>query len=68
VRPGQLGEAVGAGIRKLNISSELHAAFAHALDQHAGGSDPRPALRAARAAVADTASARIDQLGAAHRA
>ena len=68
VRPGQLDEAVTGGIRKLNISSELHAAFAHALDEHAGGSDPRPALRAARAAVAEVASARIDQLGAAHRA
>ena len=68
VRPGQLGEAVGAGIRKVNVSSELHAAFAAALDRHAGGDDPRPALLAARAAVAEVASARIDQLGAALRA
>lgn len=66
VRPAQLREAVRAGIRKVNISTEIHSAFARAL---AGGveTDPRGALMRARAAVADAASARIELLGAAHR-
>lgn len=67
VVPAQLREAVRAGIRKVNISTEIHAAFARAL---AAGveSDPRPALRRARAAVAEVAASRIDLLGAARRA
>jgi fructose-bisphosphate aldolase class II len=67
VRTAQLREAVRAGIRKVNISTEIHAAFARAL---ADGieADPRPALRRARAAVADAAAARIEVLGAAQRA
>ncbi len=67
VRPAQLREAVRAGIRKVNISTEIHTAFAKAL---AAGveADPRPALTRARAAVADAAAARIELLGAAQRA
>ncbi len=66
VRPAQLREAVRAGIRKVNISTEIHSAFARAL---AAGveADPRPALMRARAAVADAAAARIELLGAAQR-
>jgi len=67
VRPEQLREAVRAGIRKVNISTEIHAAFAHAV-AHASGNDPRPALRAGREAVARAAADRIDVLGAARRA
>jgi ketose-bisphosphate aldolase len=67
VRAGQLRESVRAGIRKVNVSSELHAAFAGAVAD-ARGDDPRPALRRARAAVADVAAQRIDQLGAALQA
>jgi ketose-bisphosphate aldolase len=65
-----LRDAVAAGIRKVNISSELHRAFASALDGAADGTagDPRPALRRAREAVADVASDRIDLLGARGRA
>ncbi len=66
VRLAQLREAVRAGIRKVNISTEIHSAFSSAL---AAGveADPRPALRRARSAVADAAAARIELLGAAHR-
>ncbi len=67
VRREQLRDAVRAGIRKVNISTEIHAAFAHAL-QEGTGRDPRPALRAGRAAVAEVAADRIDLLGAAGRA
>lgn len=66
VRPAQLREAVRAGIRKVNISTEIHSTFARALADGVDA-DPRPALRRARAAVADAAAARIDLLGAAHR-
>ncbi|MCC6237882.1 MAG: class II fructose-bisphosphate aldolase [Dehalococcoidia bacterium] len=66
VRPAQLREAVRAGIRKVNISTEIHSTFARALADGVEA-DPRPALRRARAAVADAAAARIDLLGAAHR-
>lgn len=67
VPPSQLREAVRAGIRKVNISAEIHAAFARAL---AAGveADPRPALRRARAAVAEVAGSRLELLGAARRA
>lgn len=68
VPPAQLGDAVRSGIRKLNISTEIHAAFATALEREHRGSDPRPALRAARAAVAETAARRMEALGAARRA
>ncbi|MCK9487383.1 MAG: class II fructose-bisphosphate aldolase [Dehalococcoidia bacterium] len=64
VSPRDLRLAVEAGIRKVNISSEIHAAFAHAL-QAGAGTDPRPALRAGREAVAQVAADRIDRLGAA---
>jgi fructose-bisphosphate aldolase class II len=67
VRPEQLRDAVRAGIRKVNISTEIHTAFARALAD-VDGDDPRPALRRARAAVADAAAARIELLGAALRA
>ena len=67
VRGDQLREAVSAGIRKVNVSSELHAAFARAIAS-AAGDDPRPALMRGRAAVAEIATRRIDQLGAALRA
>jgi fructose-bisphosphate aldolase class II len=67
VRPEQLREAVRAGIRKVNVSTEIHAAFTAAVAA-AEGTDPRPALRRARAAVAEAASARIEALGAALRA
>lgn len=67
VTPHDLAESVRAGIRKVNISTEIHAAFARALGE-ARGNDPRPALRAARAAVAEAARQRIELLGAALRA
>jgi ketose-bisphosphate aldolase len=67
VPPEQLREAVRAGIRKVNISTEIHVAFSKALDAGLDG-DPRPALRRARAAVADAATSRIALLGAAQRA
>ena len=63
----QLAEAVRAGIRKVNISTEIHAAFAQAVAS-ASGNDPRPALRAARSAVAAVTAAKIEVLGAALRA
>ena len=67
VTPSDMRLAVEHGIRKVNISSELHSAFARAI---AGvtGNDPRPALRAARDAVAQVAEDRIDLLGAAFSA
>jgi ketose-bisphosphate aldolase len=70
VEPGALAEAVAAGVRKVNVSSEIHAAFARALVGTLGerDTDPRPALRAARAEVAAAAAARIDALGAARSA
>ena len=67
VRPEQLREAVRAGIRKVNVSTELHAAFSRAIAD-ARGDDPRPALLKGRAAVAEVAAAKIETLGAALRA
>ncbi len=67
VRPEQLREAVRAGIRKVNVSTELHAAFSRAIAD-AAGDDPRPALLQGRAAVAEVAAAKIETLGAALRA
>ena len=66
VSPRNLQDAVRAGIRKVNISTEIHAAFARALTE-ASPPDPRPALRAARAAVAEVAAQRLDLLGAAQQ-
>ena len=66
VPPTALRDAVRAGVRKLNVSTEIHAAFANAVAE-TSGSDPRPALRAARNAVAAAASLRIDALGSALR-
>ncbi len=66
VPPDQLRDAVRAGVRKLNVSTEIHAAFTQAV-AGASGSDPRPALRDARNAVAAAASLRIDALGSALR-
>ena len=66
VTRADLRDAVSAGIRKVNISSELHRAFARALEGASG--DPRPALRQAREAVANVASDRIELLGARGRA
>ncbi len=63
-----LGEAVAAGIRKVNISSELHRAFASALGEANLDGDPRAALRQAREAVATVAADRIELLGARGRA
>ena len=60
-------EAVAGGVRKVSIGTELHAAFAGAIAEMAGN-DPRPALRAARAAVAAVAESRIELLGAAGQA
>ncbi len=70
VTPRDLRAAVEAGIRKVNISSEIHAAFANALALTLTPSarDPRPALLRAREAVAVVAADRIDLLGAANRA
>lgn len=68
VAPAELADAVRAGIRKLNVSTEIHTAYARAMQETLSGTDPRAALRAARAAVADAASRRIEALGAAHRA
>src|SRR5262245_48024117 len=67
VTPHDLTESVKAGIRKVNISTEIHTAFAKAVVE-VRGNDPRPALRAARAAVAEVARQRIELLGAALRA
>ena len=67
VKPHDLKAAVLGGIRKVNISTEIHAAFTAAI-AGATGSDPRPALRAGRDAVAQVATDRIDLLGAAQRA
>ncbi|RLT28159.1 MAG: class II fructose-bisphosphate aldolase [Chloroflexi bacterium] len=70
VTPSDLTESVRAGIRKVNISTEIHSAFVRGLTSGDGprGNDPRPALRAARAAVAEAAAQRIELLGAARRA
>ena len=67
VTPRDLRAAVLGGIRKVNIGTEIHAAFTRAI-AGATGSDPRPALRAGRDAVAQVAAERIDLLGAALRA
>lgn len=67
VTPDDLRASVRAGIRKVNISTEIHSAFARALAS-ASGNDPRPALRAGREAVAEVAAQRIELLGAAFRA
>ena len=67
VTPHDLRAAVLGGIRKVNISTEIHAAFTRAI-AGATGNDPRPALRAGRDAVAAAAEERIDLLGAALRA
>ncbi|MCA9846763.1 MAG: class II fructose-bisphosphate aldolase [Dehalococcoidia bacterium] len=67
VTPADMRLAVEHGIRKVNISSELHSAFTRAV-AGATGNDPRPALRAARDAVAQVAEDRIDLLGAAFSA
>lgn len=67
VSPHELREVVRAGVRKVNVSTEIHAAFARELGE-VTGSDPRPALRRARAAVADAAAARIEATGALARA
>lgn len=67
VTPDDLRAAVRAGIRKVNISTEIHSAFARAI-ANASGNDPRPALRAGREAVADVSAQRIELLGAAFRA
>jgi len=67
VSPHDLREAVSAGIRKVNIGTEVHAAFARGIAS-ASGDDPRPALRAGRDAVAAVAAERIELLGAARRA
>ena len=67
VTPKDLTESVRAGIRKVNISTEIHSAFARAIGE-VRGNDPRPALGAARAAVAEAAAQRIELLGAARRA
>jgi fructose-bisphosphate aldolase class II len=67
VTPHDLRAAVLGGIRKVNIGTEIHAAFTRAI-AGATGNDPRPALRAGRDAVAAVAEERIDLLGAAQRA
>ncbi|MSQ31508.1 MAG: class II fructose-bisphosphate aldolase [Dehalococcoidia bacterium] len=67
VTPRDLRAAVLGGIRKVNIGTEIHAAFTRAI-AGASGNDPRPALRAGRDAVAAVAAERIDLLGAALRA
>ena len=48
VTPADLTAAVRVGIRKVNISTEIHAAFVRGLGE-VRGNDPRPALRAALA-------------------
>jgi len=67
VAPDDLRAAVRAGIRKVNISTEIHAAFTTAIAE-ARGNDPRPALRSGREVVAEVAAQRIELLGAALRA
>jgi ketose-bisphosphate aldolase len=67
VDPAALRDCVRAGVRKLNVSTEIHAAFARAIGEQRGV-DPRPALRAARQAVAAAAAQRIEALGSALRA
>jgi ketose-bisphosphate aldolase len=68
VTPHDLRDAVAAGIRKVNISSELHRAFAAALEGVGSDRDPRAALQRAREAVTSVAVERIDLLGARGRA
>jgi fructose-bisphosphate aldolase class II len=63
VTPADMRAAVAAGIRKVNIGTEIHAAFTRAIAD-ATGNDPRPALSAGRAAVASVAADRMDLLGA----
>ncbi len=67
VRPDALAAAVSAGVRKVNISREIHRAVAAALARSLRGDaeDPRPALAVARSEVAAVARARIEALGAA---
>lgn len=65
--PHDLREGVRAGIRKVNIGTEIHTAFARAL-RESTGNDPRAGLRAGRDAVAAVAADRIRLLGAAQRA
>ena len=67
VEPPALAAAVSAGVRKVNISREIHRAVARALggSLRDHGDDPRPALHDARAEVAAVARARIGWLGAA---
>jgi ketose-bisphosphate aldolase len=67
VRRRDLERAVAAGIRKVNISTEIHAAFTREIAE-ATGNDPRPALARARDAVAAVAADRIDLLGASFQA
>ena len=51
-----LRSAVGAGIRKVNVGTQLSAAFTSALTARLGpGPDPRAALAAARDGIADAA-------------
>lgn len=70
VAPEALSAAIAAGVRKVNISREIHRAFAGALAEalaeapRAGREDPRPAMAAARSAVAAVAGLRIEALGA----
>lgn len=55
VDDGGLRAAVAAGIRKVNVGTQLSAAYSNALRAHLGpGPDPRRALTLARDAIADT--------------
>lgn len=70
--PAQIRAAVGAGIAKVNIDTELRRAFldglALALPTYAPQDDPALALAAAAAAVALQVQERIRQFGSAGRA
>ncbi len=69
--PAQLRAAIGAGICKINLDTELRRLFARelrdALEEFAPQDDPRAALLRAEAALTAAAEERVGQLGGAGR-
>lgn len=70
--PAQLSAAIGAGIAKVNIDTELRRAFVRGLGEglaaHGPQDDPAPALRVAVDAVRQQVETRIHDFGSAGRA
>jgi fructose-bisphosphate aldolase class II len=64
--------AIALGVRKFNVATQLNVAFLqgfqHAVAGRPGESNPRPALAAARAAVAGAVAAKLRLFGASGRA